>query len=1514
MNRPVVRPDGGEGNVFPGRGALALAESPDPRTPRPGAARAPGRTRRMGPGLRTFLAPWAIAAALLLAAAESGGDPGLRLESGSVWLSGSTPRIRIEGASDAVGNLALHRIPEAAEFLRHRPEPGAAGLRSGDEVLAAALRDSGDDIARPGVQTPPWGRMEVVDTRPFRLAGDSPGAVSEVVYPGLAPGLYLARAVLPSESAVSLLLVSDLTLITRRAAEHLVVYAVERARGTPVSGARVIAWDRASRPREATTDDRGLAVLPTVDLGPEVRVVAEREGHVCAADTEAYPGGATAAPTLLGWADVPVGTNGGRVPISGVARGGRGEVRAALFDATGRRIGRADLAVSERGLFHGEIPIDDAPAQGLGWMTFTREECAAATGAEVRILPGAGEGLTLRLAGPGTPVVAGAPASIRLRAAYPSGGGPGGEAVYSVRRGPRAGGRHSRRDVRAFERVLEDAVALSADGAAEIAVPTRATAIPEIYVVRVTVRDPDTGRIVTGEAVFETVPAAVGVRVEMDRSFYATEDTARVTVIAEDPEGRPAQTLVRIRLSCDRPGTDVVLEGETGPSGRAVFEVPLVTPGWTRVDAWARDDRGRESMTHGRAWVVGDERSFRTPPAAIGIHPERTQYRVGESAAILVVLPVRGAHLLVTVEGEGVLWSEVFPTSGDRLVVPVPVLPAMAPAAAVRASFVWENRLWTGMSLLRVRPSAGLLEVSLALDKDDYRPGDDAHVTVRVRDARGEPVAGADVLVRAADADVLDSGPDLAPSVVEYFSPRSPAGVEPNSAMTLPGTSSVGEAGGIPVPRADAGTARTSAVTESPEPPDWPVEALRGHGSALLRTDGRGIVRAPIPLPGRVARWRVRAVVAGAGGEVGEAHVEMRTRTAVEMELDAPARLSVGDVAIARARVRHAGGEPATVELRLESEGPVAAAFEVGLPDGPRVGPPPTSAAVSLRAGEVRLVPIVLDARREGDFTWRLGARSPDGEEVRTLAGTVDGRTCDARSKSGRASESIQALSIDAPEDVSLDSARLLVQIAPDPLAALAQALEGLPAETEDGVLRALHGFVPHLHVLRLLEAEGIPHPRLERELERRVRRGLEQVRELRNADGGWGWRRGDATEAGWTARVVLDLADAEAQGAPVPADWRSGAIPVLRSALAGSPPARMRLRLLRALRAAGGGGRELLDRAPPVAAIDADRVALAEWVLLSAEAAGQVPEEAIQAWIARPAVVAETVEEILSEWTLAAQAQLRVEESAGGRAPSARVLRSLIDALVGTPPRTRGLAEAILAATRAAAAFRAGRRSGRVHLRLNDTAFPPLEVSATHLFGPSFLLEPPEGILRRGSNSLQISATEGLDTGFRVDLRTLGPPRPRREPAPDGGLDLRRDLFELSAAEDHEGRRWHRRPLGDSARLGSALVCALTIEAREPVDCLVIEDFLPAGSLPIDHAETPDGTGVRPPPAGTRFEVAGDRLIATLPALPAGRTVLEFAYRPGFAGGFRLPPAVARSALAPGRKAESSSIDLIIE
>ena len=187
----------------------------------------------------------------------------------------------------------------------------------------------------------------------------------------------------------------------------------------------------------------------------------------------------------------------------------------------------------------------------------------------------------------------------------------------------------------------------------------------------------------------------------------------------------------------------------------------------------ARDGRGNPLSTSFGVHASGSDYVAwrRENDSKVELVTDRKQYRVGQTARILIKSPFAGAHGLFTVERAGIVSRRPFTLKGTSKWMTVPITRDLIPDAYVSVVLVrgrikapgkskgaredpGRPELKVGYARLGVSNTDNRLKVSVRPDRTEHRPGQRATVSFEVKDSRGRP-ARAELTVVVADEGVL---------------------------------------------------------------------------------------------------------------------------------------------------------------------------------------------------------------------------------------------------------------------------------------------------------------------------------------------------------------------------------------------------------------------------------------------------------------------------------------------------------------------------------------------------------------------------------------------------------------------------------------------------------------------------------------------------------------------------------------------------------------------------------------
>ncbi len=470
------------------------------------------------------------------------------------------------------------------------------------------------------------------------------------------------------------------------------------------------------------------------------------------------------------------------------------------------------------------------------------------------------------------------------------------------------------------------------------------------------------------------MPAPVAVKAELIRVEY---DTVRVQAagkaVAFHTETREkvvataeGKTLVPVRDGDDSRAPDGVT-ARFKPGAAGEYRLRL-----TAQDGAGHEVRASYSFTvSGSEPIAWDYRN----PAQIDLVTDKTEYRAGETARLLLKTPISGEAWVSVERGDSVLRTRRVKLEGNAPTLEIPLEAGDAPNVFVSVVLIRGAEQSTrkfktadfryGVCRLRVADPMTRLQVAVTPARLDVQPGQEVETEVRVLDAKGAPVADAEVTFWAADDGILALTGYERPQPNKVFDELFPLNVR--TGLTLFGL--------LPEDPSDLTFANKGYLIGGGGI-EGPGLKLRHDfpGTACwfpaLRTDKEGRVKPRFTAPDALTRYRLVAVVHAGADRFGSAESAVAIRQPL-MLLSALGQVAnVGDEIVARAVIRNETGSAGTADIALELDAtaqPVKGALTASIP---------------LAKGEARTVDFPVKLVAMGTANWKWSVSMPANGET----------------------------------------------------------------------------------------------------------------------------------------------------------------------------------------------------------------------------------------------------------------------------------------------------------------------------------------------------------------------------------------------------------------------------------------------------------------------------------------------------------------------------------------------------
>jgi uncharacterized protein YfaS (alpha-2-macroglobulin family) len=360
------------------------------------------------------------------------------------------------------------------------------------------------------------------------------------------------------------------------------------------------------------------------------------------------------------------------------------------------------------------------------------------------------------------------------------------------------------------------------------------------------------------------------------------------------------------------------------------LSVPLESGGAFELVATASDSAGHSTTTQTRFYSLGSGYTAweRFDHNRITLVPDRTTYKPGESARIMIQSPWERATALLTTEREGVRTRRQFDLTSTQQYVDVPVSEDDIPNVYVSVLLVkgrtkddtpddgsdpGKPSFRLGYVELKVEDGSKRLTVAVAANQAEYRPANAARIDLDVTDAAGRPVAS-EVTLWAVDYGVLSLTAFRTPDVLRsVYVEKSLQVTNADNRQRL-----VSRRATVPKGEDSGGGGGSDAGVDAVRKDFRPLAFWVGS----IATDGNGKAHAEVKLPESLTTYRIMAVAADKASRFGSGDSEIRVNKPLTLKPTYPRFLAVGDTALFGSTVASQLAEGGNAVVTIQSLDP----------------------------------------------------------------------------------------------------------------------------------------------------------------------------------------------------------------------------------------------------------------------------------------------------------------------------------------------------------------------------------------------------------------------------------------------------------------------------------------------------------------------------------------------------------------------------------------------------------------
>jgi uncharacterized protein YfaS (alpha-2-macroglobulin family) len=964
------------------------------------------------------------------------------------------------------------------------------------------------------------------------------------------PGVYLVEAVSDLLRAYTIVIVSDVGLVTKIAPGQMLVFAADRHSGEPHAGCDVQVLVNQQVVGGGTTGGDGVVSVSLPTELEDIVGVARCGEQVAATDPGSWF--ATHPPRqLVGYiyTDKPIYRPGHTVHVKAVLRWRENDrlvpfdqptTEIAVRDVNDKVVFRQALVPDQFGAVHASFPMPATAALGVYNIRIASGEHEANGGFEVQEYRRPEFEVIV------TPasrfIVQGNDAVATVQARYYFGQPVANARVrYVVNQQPYYSplrwtdsddGEESSQYWYGDDQRVTGELRLDASGRGEIRVPLALDENGRDYSARLEAQVIDaSSREVSGTTVVHATHGPFLLTAQVAGYMFQRGQAVSSTVRALDYSGAPQQhvraTLVLEHVTYpggyyEEPTRSEVARSEvtTAEDGSAVATLNLPPVGGAyrlRVSAAAGD---REVWTETSLWVAGATDVVSTDgDRYLELIADKRTYRPGDVARLVLRGDSVAGPMLVTKEGQQVTWHQVLrPAAGAP--IEVPILDGDIGDIYVHVAIMREGRLYRAERRLAVPPAERALTITLTADRPVAKPQEPGVFSVTVVDAAGAPVS-AQVSLGVVDEAVYAIRPDDTPDPLRFFYRREYSRVGTSFSRDYYFTGFSGAA------RLQLAGRRRRPFTLADFKGDKEVQpqVRKEFPDAIywlgdLVTDAQGQAKVSIKYPDALTTWRLTARAVTTDTKAGVGIARTTTTKDLIVRVITPRFLTEGDEVVLPTIVHNylPDAKDTTVGLAVTGLDAVAASS-------------PTSGIIAS------------SAERRDDWRWRATAVTnavvTASARTDTDTDTVElpipvlpyGLRRDVGQSGTLLTDGSHDTEVTIPPASNPAARTVTVSLAPSMAGSLLGALDFLTSFPYGCTEQTLSSFLPNVLVTRTLaQLKLVPTERMSM-LDRQVATGLRRLADYQHDDGGWGWWKTDDNHPFMTAYALFGLAEARRAG-----------------------------------------------------------------------------------------------------------------------------------------------------------------------------------------------------------------------------------------------------------------------------------------------------------------------------------------------------------------------------------------------
>lgn len=517
---------------------------------------------------------------------------------------------------------------------------------------------------------------------------------------------------------------------------------------------------------------------------------------------------------------------------------------------------------------------------------------------------------------------------------------------------------------------------------------------------------------------------------------------------------------------------------------------------------------------------------------------DKEEYMVGETANIVINTPFQGpVYALLTVERASIREAQVVLLENNNNNLSVHISKDLAPNVFISVVVIKGvdesiNRPGYALGLANIKVNRDEQELLIDIQSSPRAmPGQDLNLNIFTHDKHGQPVQAEISLAITDLATLINQDANTIPILdafysqqwmqVATFTPLSLSAEEYNYRRENNLITGEGVGGGGSELKGDGAIGVLKLREEFPDTAYW---------GPIIETNGRGEASVTVRLPDNATTWLIEARgVTLEDTRVGQFSTKLISTRPLLITPQTPYFFVAGDEARISALIHNNTDQTLQVTIKLDIE------------TGALLADTSPERTFSINPQSTQFVqwPLIIDPdsdRVDLIFSANGGefsdiTRPPQGSLDRQGIPILHYRLPNTYNVSGILSNDAETADYQINANIPFPNKDLIIDIAPSLWGSTQSSIQYVSSSSLGGTEQIVSRFLPKLALFRYLDNLGLGEKYVNIDFRRQITNDLNELAQIQNGDGGWGWLEYQESDDLVTAYVVLGLLAAEDAG-----------------------------------------------------------------------------------------------------------------------------------------------------------------------------------------------------------------------------------------------------------------------------------------------------------------------------------------------------------------------------------------------